>query len=175
MCKMSCKGDRLDELRRKAVEHRRPARAHKYRVTSLRSFRCVSRPRASGSAPKLRPTINARSRISFSSLFTMPSNKLGNEFWGQFYRIDNENYTEEKLREEVALLGRLGVQTQLIQGDTTITVAIRRVPRGRRARDRREGKRESWLRYQCCCIGYVAGGAYGLSTCMLLCVLCVKS
>ena len=69
---------------------------------------------------------------------------------------------------------RLGVQTQLIQGDTTITVAIRRVPRGRRARDRREGKRESWLRYQCCCIGYVAGGAYGLSTCMLLCVLCVK-
>ena len=147
MCKMSCKGDRLDELRRKAVEHRRPARAHKYRVTSLRSFRCVSRPRASGSAPKLRPTINARSRISFSSLFTMPSNKLGNEFWGQFYRIDNENYTEEKLREEVALLGRLGVQTQLIQGDTTITVAIRRVPRGRRARDRREGKRESWLRY----------------------------
>ena len=35
---------------------------------------------------------------------------LGDAFWGQFYRLDNDKYTEEKFRELVAALG---LQTKL--------------------------------------------------------------
>ena len=28
--------------------------------------------------------------------------KLGPEFWGNFYRLDTDKYTEEKFREELA-------------------------------------------------------------------------
>ena len=35
----------------------------------------------------------------------MGKNKLGDTFWGQFYRLDKTTYTEEKFHEEVAKLG----------------------------------------------------------------------
>ena len=31
--------------------------------------------------------------------------KLGTEFWGNFYRLDSDKYTEETFREELASVG----------------------------------------------------------------------
>ena len=39
------------------------------------------------------------------------------DFWGNFYRVDKQDYTEDKLREEVA---KCGLQTQLESGGVTL-------------------------------------------------------
>ena len=46
--------------------------------------------------------------------------KLGNDFWGQWYRVDDEEHSIDKLR---ATVSELGLQACLEQDGTTITMA----------------------------------------------------
>ena len=49
----------------------------------------------------------------------MGKSKLGPDFWGQWYRVDKDKHTVEKLREEVQTLG---LQMELEVGERKISL-----------------------------------------------------
>ena len=63
--------------------------------------------------------------------------KLGVDFWGNFYRVDKQDYTEDKLREEVA---KCGLQTQLESGGVTLWRLHGCMPRGVVGRAAEDGR-----------------------------------
>ena len=60
--------------------------------------------------------------------------KLGPDFWGNFYRIDNEQHTEEKFRAELAsvsvwLAGDCKINIFTVKAFSGFTVKITLAPR----------------------------------------------